>query len=139
MMVENRCEYSYEVSGTAALKVRNDSSVPKLVVIDGGLNKVQQSRKPDCRGFLVGAVIAMALVATFFVFEIFEHSCEVAAIQGAPTESVKVFSGDSLWALAQSHTPPGASVESVVSWIRDANNLTNSTIYAGQELLVPRC
>ena len=139
MMVENRCEFSYEVSGTAALKARNDSSAPKLVVIEGGRNKAQGSRKVDLRGFIAGAVIAAALVVAFFVFEVFQHSCEVAAIQSVPTESVKVFSGDSLWSLAQSHTPSGASVESVVSWIRDANNLTNSTIYAGQELLVPSC
>ncbi len=49
----------------------------------------------------------------------------------SPAPEYKVRSGDSLWDIARSHG-------TTVAEIRSANNLRNSTIYAGQVLEIPR-
>ena len=51
---------------------------------------------------------------------------------------VVVESGQSLWSVATAAAEPGQDVRDVVAQIVSLNSLSESTIIAGQELLVPR-
>ena len=51
---------------------------------------------------------------------------------------VVVESGQSLWSVAAAAAAPGQDVREVVAQIVSLNSLSESTIVAGQELLVPR-
>lgn len=52
--------------------------------------------------------------------------------------SVTVHTGDSLWQLAQQHTPAGGDPREVVADIIELNQLTSTTLQAGQVLVMPR-
>ena len=45
--------------------------------------------------------------------------------------------GDNLWTIAEGVAPVGSDVRALVDAIRSLNDLTGSTIYSGQSLLVP--
>jgi LysM repeat protein len=51
--------------------------------------------------------------------------------------TVTVRPGDTLWAIAASHSPANADVQEVVDRISDANHLTTGAIQPGQHLRIP--
>jgi len=51
--------------------------------------------------------------------------------------TVTVHPGDTLWAIAASHSRPSADVQEVVDRISDANHLQNGALQPGQRLRVP--
>lgn len=55
----------------------------------------------------------------------------------APSQVVVVEQGQSLWGIASAASAPGEDVREVLSQIVALNSLPDSTIVAGQELLVP--
>lgn len=52
--------------------------------------------------------------------------------------SITVHTGDNLWQLAQEHTPAGGNTREVVADIIELNQLTTTTLHAGQVLVMPR-
>ena len=51
--------------------------------------------------------------------------------------SVIVKSGDSVWSIASKNNPNEKDLRKLVYEIIEENNLKNSTIYAGQEIVIP--
>jgi len=51
--------------------------------------------------------------------------------------TVKVASKDTLWSIAESHRLPGATTAETVEAIKQANNLTHTTLHAGDTLSIP--
>jgi LysM repeat protein len=60
-----------------------------------------------------------------------------ARLDSIATHRVRVESGDSLWTIARAHPIDGLKTDQVVELIRNANELGDSVVYAGQVLEVP--
>jgi nucleoid-associated protein YgaU len=54
-----------------------------------------------------------------------------------PSQAVTVHQGDTLWSIAEQHTPPGEDVRATLALIHDLNGLTGSVVHAGDTLWVP--
>lgn len=50
---------------------------------------------------------------------------------------VTVSKGDTLWDIAAQHSAPGEDVREVIYRISRSNNLTDKTLYPGQQLNIP--
>lgn len=68
----------------------------------------------------------------------FAHGATADAPEGARAVTVRtVGAGESLWAIASSVTEPGADVRDALREIARLNGLTEPTLAAGQQLVVP--
>lgn len=56
---------------------------------------------------------------------------------GIEVATVTVASGETLWHHAKSVAAPGEDLRDIVDVIKDLNNLPNSELQAGQQLLLP--
>src|SRR5690625_7266612 len=56
---------------------------------------------------------------------------------GIEVATVTVASGENLWHHAKSVAAPGEDLRDIVVVIKDLNNLPNSELHAGQQLLLP--
>ena len=81
------------------------------------------------------ALAAAALLAFGYAREA-ATSPLLGAGAGAPTETVTVESGDTLWTIASSRYPDADTREKVFQ-IQQLNGMSGPTILAGQELRVP--
>ncbi len=134
----------YPVSGTAALQ---SEVIPTLVLIEGGNgaqlgseSPVRKSKNARCpRSFVImaSALIFITFAAVLFSFGLSVHEAVASRLEAAPTASVRVLDGESLWSIAEKHGVDGVSTKDVVSWIKAKNGLSVSTLSAGQSLLVP--
>ncbi len=64
-----------------------------------------------------------------------------ARLYAAPPERfemVTVHQGDTLWTIAEAHTPAGSDVEESIDTIVSANHLSGTTVYPGQTIRIPR-
>jgi predicted small integral membrane protein len=122
---------------------RNDTASgihgPALVVVQGGRAGVARLRITR-RGrllltCLVAAVIGIGLVLAVRATVAQAGSGSAPAWQ-AEVQQVTVLPGQTLWEIAATSVP-GADPRDVVLEIRELNGLTDSRIFAGQELLVP--
>lgn len=52
-------------------------------------------------------------------------------------DTYTVISGESLWSIAGSLTPPGGDVHANVTAIRDLNDMDGSSLQAGEQILIP--
>lgn len=52
--------------------------------------------------------------------------------------TVTVRPGDTLWAIAASHTASGSDVQEMIDRITDANHLQSGSLQPGQHLRIPR-
>ncbi len=83
---------------------------------------------------LRGAVL-LTIVAVFLVLLL---ASGVGAQSGPiPTSQHRVTSGETLWTIAESMTPPGGDVREVVFTIKRLNELDTSLIRPGDILVVP--
>ncbi len=134
----------YPVSGTAALQAEVS---PALVLIEGGKlaqgDAESRSRRAcDARcglSFLIlaSALLLIALTAILASHELSLRKTMASRLDSAPSASVRVLDGESLWDIAEDHRVDGVSTKDVVSWIKAKNGLSSSSLSAGQSLLVP--
>lgn len=112
-------------------------SVPAVRAGTGG-QRVHLTRRG--RLFFVGLPVMLATAAVAMALLILVAPATVTAstepVQGSGTEIVTVASGDSLWDVAlaaDSHR----DTRVVIAEIMELNDLTNQSVAAGQQLLVP--
>src|SRR5690625_1174645 len=88
------------------------------------------------RGRIVifGFVALVALVLSVFI-----GSSAQAGQQDAGVEvtTITIADGETLWSYAKDIAEPGDDIRDVVELIKDLNNLTNSQVRAGQQLVLP--
>ena len=62
-----------------------------------------------------------------------------ADAEGSPPRTVEyvVNPGDTLWAIAADHVPPGEDIRRLIADIRETSGIQSSVIYPGQVLLIP--
>lgn len=133
--------------GTAAL----DTLGTQLVLIEGG----RASREPlrprttrhprpaslsakQSRQFIVAFAVLICLAAALCLVRegALSRSVEVA-LDAAPTATVVVDEGDTLWSIASQSGVSGVDTSELVSWIERQNNLSSGTITPGMRLVVP--
>lgn len=134
----------YPVSGTAALQAE---VAPALVLIEGG--KGAQTGSESCPrrmntarcGYsftiLVSALLLIVLAGVLASRALSARKAVVSRLESAPTVSVRVLDGESLWDIAEEHGVDGVPTKDTVSWIKEKNGLSVSNLSAGQSLLVP--
>ena len=63
-----------------------------------------------------------------------------ADAEGPPPVTVEyvVHQGDTLWAIAADHSPPGEDIRHLIADIREVSGIESSALYPGQILLIPR-
>ena len=136
----------YECNGTAALAERR----AYLTLIEGGrgAEKAPDAAAPrevrpaavagsQVRAGLVTALLVAALVLVASVSDALTRRAIASAIEAAPTSTVTVHSGDTLWSIAAECGVEGVSTRDLVSWIIEENGLEGGLIMPGQVLVVP--
>ena len=143
---------SYATNGSLALQ---PSYAPAFTVLEGGRGASAAPSKSEHaisnlshrsvdQGNSVLSLCTYLCVVAVLVFAVFVSDATIVRARSnsfstVPTSVVTVHEGDSLWALAELHPVEGQSTSDVSSWIRQANGLESSTLYAGQQLVVPAC
>ena len=80
------------------------------------------------------AIISLILLMTP-VFPAF--AADASAVKDDAPDRHVVVPGDTLWSIAEAHTPAGGDVRRTVADIRDLSGIDGSTIRAGQTLRLP--
>ena len=83
---------------------------------------------------------ALVIISTIVAVLVLLLATAVHAFSGTSdieTVDYQVRTGDSLWSIAGQVAPPDADLRSVVSTIRDLNDLPGAMIHAGDVLEVP--
>ncbi|MCQ4085613.1 LysM peptidoglycan-binding domain-containing protein [Saccharibacillus sp. JS10] len=76
--------------------------------------------------------VVIGLFAGTGVVHAFQNHAEPVEVR-----TVVVSPGDTLWSIAENHKPQDADTRIFVSGIKQKNNLDDSIIYAGEELILP--
>lgn len=84
----------------------------------------------------VGRLVVLIAVVVFALSLIFVAGAQ-AGSQLRETSSHVVGAGETLWDIAAEHTSPGGDVRATLYDIRQMNDLSESMIVIGQELIVP--
>ena len=138
---------TYATRGNLALKNKNDLG---FVLIEGGRGPAQATdthqQEPQrvvlsrANSIAIATVIVVAMVvmlaASCFV-DSMAASQRAGLFEAADTAVIRVAEGQSLWGIAEAHPVEGCSVQDVISYIKEVNDLSTSTIFAGQQLIVP--
>ncbi len=77
-------------------------------------------------------IVVLALAAIFLLFSTRVQADEPLVL----TERI-VSQGDTLWGIAASLTGPGEDIRATMSELRDINDMSSSSLRAGQRLLIP--
>ncbi|MCD8510144.1 MAG: LysM peptidoglycan-binding domain-containing protein [Bacillus sp. (in: Bacteria)] len=84
-----------------------------------------------------GSVFIIVLSAGCF-FWTFTSSGQSEELEAFPTSQWVVSEGESLWSIAAGNRlGKDMSIEEMVYWMKEHNNLGNETIYPGQKIEVP--
>lgn len=84
-----------------------------------------------------GSVFIILLSAGLFCWT-FATTGEQGGIEEYPTSQWVVSEGESLWSIAAGNQlGTNMSIEQMVYWLKDHNNLTSETIYPGQKIEIP--
>ena len=75
-------------------------------------------------------------VFIFLVIALFNISIARTDKEEAQTQDYIISSGETLWSIAQKYKNPEEDTRQYVYEIRKLNNMTNSTIYAGQTIKI---
>lgn len=81
------------------------------------------------------AVVLLTVIAV--VFFLLLASGVGAGSEVRPAAMYVIQAGDTLWSIAERRTPPGGDVRTTVFDIKRINQMTDSVIHPGDELLVP--
>lgn len=79
--------------------------------------------------FILAVTILMVLIITLF------SHCS-AMPKNNEIESITISTGDTLWSIASEYKKPGQDVREYIYELRKLNNLTDCTIYPGQEIQI---
>lgn len=82
-------------------------------------------------------IISTIVVALLLLLVSSVNATDASSLDDFDTVEVKVRSGDSLWSIAEVHTPPGHDVRVTVDAIKTMNRIDGSVIRPGQRLDVP--
>ncbi|MBP3885598.1 MAG: LysM peptidoglycan-binding domain-containing protein [Olsenella sp.] len=103
-----------------------------------------RSCSDDARRSTLGRRLATCLALVLFLFAIVGLGLDLKgssiareALSNQQPGVITVGAGETLWGIAEAHSVDGASTNDVVTWIRDQNHLSSSSIQAGQSLIVP--
>lgn len=131
--------------GTAALAAR--AGRPRLVLIEGGgsdegaVTPVPSpqalSRRQSILLVTSGIALVIAIALASLVADVLRDRAVADALAAAPTETVLVQEGDSLWSIAEGRGPAGVGTAELVSWIEAENGLGGGLLTPGQSLVVP--
>lgn len=143
------------VYGNLALSEREETQ--EFTVVDGGAEHLTvacpvQIFAPDIyakpaasqtrfsASSLAAGMMAIAICAVIVtsVFAFRNASVRRAAIDEAARIEIRVQPGESLWSLAEAYPIDGLSTAETVEAIKDWNDLSLSTLDAGESLIVPR-
>lgn len=83
------------------------------------------------------ARVTVLLTTVVLLFAVMFTSGAEADTAAPQTDLHVVQPGDTLWNLASRQTPAGGDVWATVDVIRDLNEIDGSTLYAGDQLVVP--
>ena len=75
-------------------------------------------------------------VFIFLVIALFNISIARIEKEEAQTQDYIISSGETLWSIAQKYKNPEEDTRQYVYEIKKLNNMTNSTIYAGQTIKI---
>ena len=75
------------------------------------------------------ALIMLVLLSGYYV---------IAQRPAAPMQRVTVQWGDTIWAIAEKHTPPGEDIRNVVSQIKEDNGIKDGTTLQPGDVLEVR-
>ena len=81
--------------------------------------------------------LSVILAAVFMAFLLIGGPADAESPPPPLVEHV-VAPGETLWEIAAGLTPSGEDVRIMIGVIRDASNLSSSSIYAGQVILIPK-
>ena len=91
---------------------------------------MSKSRKMKRRRFVTVSVLVVLMITTML-------NLALAKSDAKDNISIIVKSGESVWSIASKNNPNEKDLRKLVYEIIEENNLKNSTIYAGQELIIP--
>ena len=143
-MMFNATQTSYQCNGSAALAVQES----RLVLLEGGLAGATPARRQrgvsgrlrpsQSRLALVAAavVVALALAASALSDHVASEA-RARTLDSAPTTTVTVCAGESLWSIAGRHGVEGVPTQDVVSWIEARNSIEGGRIDPGLRIVVP--
>ena len=139
---------SWPCEGTSALAAQ-----PRLVLIEGGRTPetapVRHARtarrevpsaltaRQSAVALLAGVLVVAAVVLASLASDALSARQAATSLAGAPTETVVVRPGETLWEIASAHTLPGVSASQALSWIEEANGLAGGLVQPGETLMVP--
>lgn len=146
-MTYHTSEAAFPCNGTSAL-----APVPTLVLIEGGrcahAESPRSRREPlssqgalslrqTAAALFVALLVVGSVVVASVVSDSLRHGAVSEALEGAPTQTVVVREGDTLWGIASEHARNVVPTSQVVSWIEEANGLEGGALAVGQSLVVP--
>jgi len=82
-------------------------------------------------------VTALAVVLALAVGLVGGRAMATSPEEGIAVDVYTVGAGETLWSIAAGRTAPGADVRDTMDALRDLNELSSSSLAAGQQLLVP--
>ena len=82
------------------------------------------------RRFVTVSVLVLLMISTMLNFALAKSDTK-------NNISVIVKSGESIWSIACKNNPNEKDIRKLVHEIIEENNLRNSTVYAGQEIVIP--
>lgn len=142
-MISGATQTSYQFNGSAALAVQDRG----LVLMEGGLRAGAPRPVAPAAGRLspsqsrlalaAVALVVLAAVAASLLSDSLASAARARALDSAPTSSVMVAAGDSLWSIAGRCGVEGVPTQDVVAWIEEANGLEGGRVDPGQRLVVP--
>ena len=143
-MTINATHASYQCNGSAALAVQESH----LVLIDGGLVGARPARPQRAvsgrlrpaqsrLALVAAAIVVVAVLVASALSDCLAAEARARALDSAPTATVTVRAGDSLWSIAGGCGVDGVPTQDVVSWIEARNSIEGGRIDPGQRLVVP--
>ena len=82
-------------------------------------------------------VTALAVMLALVVGLLGGRATAASPEEGVPVDIYTVGSGETMWSIASSLTEPGADVRDTIDQLVRVNELSSSSLLAGQQLLVP--
>lgn len=143
---------TYECDGTSALKSHPS---PQLSVYEGAEREPSRprggrrasgepsrpadllSQRDSLRATFLVVLCALSIMLAGFVADGLHVAATTSRISSMPTEAIRVYSGQTLWGIAEEHPVDGVSTRELVNWIERSNELSSASLTPGQTLFIP--